>query len=340
MTMPSSTSSVGRYPSLSLYSSYSSYPSYKSAGSTSASYLNRTTSLDRSYSASSGASSYFRYSGGTKALSTLPPRPTYSTSTDTYRSSRSVRVSPNRSSFSRLSSDSSLDRETSSRYSSLSRPPRDYSASRESGYYTSSSSYLPRSSVDYSNANGDLSRRSSLYRRDSATSTEDDSMRVSERIRALEGWRDPVEERLAQRRRRLGLSPSRDSGSRSPRPRPGLREDNRRAGAYDEENGNESSGEARPSVTELCRMYNSNLNIVNGDASTLHELSGCSGGAGPCLALKDPSIGDRTPRSRQDSFKDGKDSPLDSPKTARRCSPKPRSPPRKDLDDLSKVEFL
>ncbi|XP_069961520.1 uncharacterized protein [Cherax quadricarinatus] len=134
MPVPPSSPSVGtRYPS------YAHYPSSYRSPST---YLSRTTSLDRSsYSSSYGSnysSSNYSSSSSYGSKYSLPPRPAYSSSSDTYRSSRSLRQSPVRATYSRLSSDSQLEGPvTSSRYTSrYSRDSatRESSSSRDSSY--------------------------------------------------------------------------------------------------------------------------------------------------------------------------------------------------------------
>ncbi|XP_066961915.1 ubiquitin carboxyl-terminal hydrolase 2-like isoform X1 [Macrobrachium rosenbergii] len=151
MPVPPSSPSVGtsRYPS---YTSYSS--SYRSPSSSS--YSGRTTSLDRSpYLSTYGSSYSSNYSTSTYTSKySRPPIPSYSVATDTYRSSRSLRQSPVRPTYSRLSSDSSLESSLSSRYSTsrYSRDKRDVSTSRDSGYGSRLSSR--DRSVDIINGNG------------------------------------------------------------------------------------------------------------------------------------------------------------------------------------------
>lgn len=283
--MPSSTSSVGKY---STYSIYSSYPSYRTPSSSS--YSSRTTSLDRSsYSSNNvGGSNYYRYSS--KASSILPPRSNYGSSYSDSLRSRNLRSSPTRSSYhhrlvdtGRLLDTGNSDRE--SRYSSS--RIRDYSSSRDSGY---SSHYTPREhSVDYSYTNGDVRRRGSsvLGKRsefiNNSIDCEEDTMKVSDRIKAFESRNNSDEDRLEMRRRRLGLSPTKDITATTTNIRNGLltkssrlSDDNRKS---NEENGNENGIDTDRTISNLCRKYNLNLNLTNGDDYLHREIpTGCSGG--------------------------------------------------------------
>ncbi|XP_045620640.1 ubiquitin carboxyl-terminal hydrolase 2 isoform X2 [Procambarus clarkii] len=246
MPVPPSTPTVGtRYPS------YTHYPSYRTPSS--AAYLARTTSLDRSsytssYGSSSSSSSYgSSYGSAFASKYSLPPRPSYSASSDTYRSSRSLRQSPVRPSYSRLSSDSQLESpppaaSSSSRYTSrYSRDSanRETSTSRDSGY---SSRLASRDrSIDAVNGNGidtshfgpSPSSYACNYRweaREKDKSAEDDSnqngeaekVRITDRIRAFETRTSAREsgggllagrESAVPSSRDTGFSSSRESGS-------------------------------------------------------------------------------------------------------------------------------
>ncbi|CAL4060933.1 unnamed protein product [Meganyctiphanes norvegica] len=203
MPVPPSSSSVGRY---STYTS--SYGSYRPAST--ASYLGRTTSLDRAnnssyggYSTNYGTSSYSRsYSTSASkypsASSSRPPLPNYSSS-EPYRSSRSTRVSPVRSTYSRLSSaDSYLDSSTSRFSSRLKDRDSVERAVKDSGYSSRISSR--DRSLDLSNGNGldsshfgpTVSSYASSYSWDKSDDKADDEnaeaekVKISERIRAFE----------------------------------------------------------------------------------------------------------------------------------------------------------
>ncbi|XP_071541979.1 uncharacterized protein [Panulirus ornatus] len=219
MPVPPSSPAVGtRYPS---YTSYS----YRSPSSSS--YLGRTTSLDRSYTSSYGSS----YTSAYSSKYSLPPRPAYSSVSDSYRSSRSLRQSPVRPSYSRLSSDSHIETSTTSRYSS--RYGRDIinretSSSRDSGYGSRLSSR--DRSVDAVNGNGvdtghfgssSSSSYGSSYRwesREKDKASQDDSsnqngetekVRITDRIRAFET--------RSSARESGGLLAGRESGTSSTR---------------------------------------------------------------------------------------------------------------------------
>ena len=155
MPVPPSTTSVGRYSSYN-----SSYSSYRPS-----SYLNRTTSLERSNYGSSSTSnqkesstSNSSYGSGYSTYSVhskyaRPPRPSYSATSDTYRSSRSLRVSPVRTSYStRISSDSRVSSKDSGNENKPNRYSRDSSVSKDSGY---GSRFTSRDrSIDMVNGNG------------------------------------------------------------------------------------------------------------------------------------------------------------------------------------------
>ncbi|XP_047496003.1 ubiquitin carboxyl-terminal hydrolase Usp2-like isoform X2 [Penaeus chinensis] len=347
MPVPPTSPSVGRY------SSYSSYSSYRSPSSSS--YLGRTTSLDRSsYSSSYGGS----YTSSYSSKYARPPLPSYSSSTDTYRSSRSLRQSPARPAYSRLSSDSHIETTTpySSRYANLD-SKRDTSSSRDSGYGSRLTSR--DRSVDLVNGNGvdtshfgpshssyacnyrwEARERDKADGKDTDQNGEDEKVCISDRIRAFE-TRTSARERLglpAGRESALaslrdtGLSSSRDSGlslgdtslsrrraaraSDYPSRTSSARKSSPEAVSRDtaDENANTSS-ERRPSVTELCRKYDSNHNVTNGVARQEDEEDGSDGGSvcsgGP--ALEEATI--RPTRKAAESTR------TDSPVTARVDSP-------------------
>lgn len=310
--MPASTS-YGKYSS---YSLYSSYPSYRSPTLTS-SYLNRTTSLDRSSYLSSSASSgssgsssnYGRYYSSSKGLSALPPRPS-----DSYRTSRSLRVSPIRSTYNRLSSDSIVsDRDSKYSYSRV----RDYSLSKDSGY---DSYHTSRDrSIDLQNGNGSISRRSSLRNYDSDYDREaEERVSVSDKIRSFENWRDPTEERLAQRRRRLGLSPAREITDSLSSLR--TRSQSKENSSLEERNKKEEKSERTRQVSPYENNQNLNLEKVK-------ENLGCSGGSGPTLSNKEESLSSdiKSSRSRINSFnKDDND--LSSGSIVNSQTQRPKSP--------------
>lgn len=395
--MPPSSPSVGRY---------SSYSSYRPSSS---SYLGRTTSLDRtpfttasSYGSSYSTGTYSGYSNYSSKYS-LPPRHSYSASSDTYRSSRSLRQSPARPSYSRISSDSHLESSSpstssssTSRYSS--RYLRDSSTSKDSGYGSRLTSrdrsvdYVNGNSYDTSHFGASPSAYASNYRwesrekdkteESSATQNGDaEKVRISDRIRAFE-TRTPARENglglLAGREtlsssrdsysgssrftsgrdssvtRRRGATLSTETSSRSPSAQKTslestLRES--RDGSSSSSSKNEGAEGRRPSVTELCRKYDSNHNVTNGVARQEDEGDGsdgsvCSGDAATLLSTRkradaSSSIIDRidspTARHRLDSSSSNrvnspvslrKDSPaktrLDSPVRVRRESPSRR----------------
>ncbi|XP_068239056.1 ubiquitin carboxyl-terminal hydrolase 2-like isoform X2 [Palaemon carinicauda] len=361
MPVPPSSPSVGtsRYPS---YTSYSS--SYRSPSSSS--YSGRTTSLDRSpYLSSYGSGYTSNYSSTYTSKYSRPPIPSYSVTTDSYRSSRSLRQSPVRPTYSRLSSDSQLEpssptsRYSSSRYSSLDK--RDASTSRDSGYGSRLSSR--DRSVDIINGNGvdtshfgpTPSSYACNYRWESrdkdAKETggsndiadqngEAEKVRVTDRIRNFEtrsSYKDIGGGLLAGREsssglfsvrdggggtstsaRERGYSPAKDStssviprrrmipltlvdipkrSSSTTRKSPNSRDDD------DDRNNNTSSSnnERRPSVTELCRKYDTNHNVTNGVAKQDDEDeeedddrsdgSVCSGGPAVASADDDTALG-------------------------------------------------
>ena len=303
MPVPPSSTSIGRY-------SYSpSYSSYRPS-----SYLNRTTSLDRSnYGTStttnkeSSTTSYSGYSTYTSKYS-RPPRPSYSSTTDTYRSSRSCRVSPVRNAYSsRIGSDSKVSSKDSSNNDSKysSRYIRDSSVSKDSGYGSRLTSR--DRSVDIVNGNGidvssfgpSPSSYAFNYRWDGrhfgkpltgddgglapivtgllagkeaeGTADEEEKIKVSDRIRNFEpkssivsDAREHELESISIRRRRLGLSPARETKSRTPQPRKTSPEQTSRTIIITSNSNENTSNERRPSVTELCRKYDTNHNMSNG----------------------------------------------------------------------------
>lgn len=347
MPVPPTSPSVGRY------SSYSSYSSYRTPSSSS--YLGRTTSLDRSsYSSSYGGS----YTSSYSSKYSRPPLPSYSASTDTYRSSRSLRQSPARPAYSRLSSDSHIETTPySSRYANLVDGKRDTSSSRDSGYGSRLTSR--DRSVDLVNGNGvdtshfgpshssyacnyrwEARERDKADAKDADQNGEDEKVCISDRIRAFE-TRSSARERLglpAGRESALaslrdtGLSSSKDSGlslgdtslsrrraaraSDAPTRTSSVRKSSPEGVSRDaaDENANTSS-ERRPSVTELCRKYDSNHNVTNGVARQEDEEDGSDGGSvcsgGP--ALEEATI--RPTRKAAESTR------TDSPITARVDSP-------------------
>ncbi|XP_042873496.1 ubiquitin carboxyl-terminal hydrolase Usp2-like isoform X2 [Penaeus japonicus] len=346
MPVPPTSPSVGRY------SSYSSYSSYRSPSSSS--YLGRTTSLDRSsYSSSYGGN----YTSSYSSKYSRPPLPSYSASTDTYRSSRSLRQSPARPAYSRLSSDSHIETTSyASRYANLD-SKRDASSSRDSGYGSRLTSR--DRSVDLVNGNGvdtshfgpshssyacnyrwEARERDKAEGKDADQNGEDEKVCISDRIRAFE-TRSSARERLglpAGRESALtslrdtGLSSSRDSGlslgdtslsrrraartSDAPSRTTSARKSSPEVISRDtaDENAN-TSNERRPSVTELCRKYDSNHNVTNGVARQEDEEDGSDGGS-VCSgghAVEEATI--RTTRKAAESSR------TDSPVTARVDSP-------------------
>ncbi|KAK4293115.1 hypothetical protein Pmani_034160 [Petrolisthes manimaculis] len=299
MPVPPSSSAVG-----SRYSSYSSYSSYRNPSSSA--YLGRTTSLDRSPYTGSGYAS--TYSSSYSSKYALPPRPTYSTSSDTYRSSRSLRQSPVRSSYSRLNSDSETAPSTSrygSRYTRDS--TRESSTSRDSGYGSRLTSrdrsvdLVNGNSLDTSHFGPSPSSYACNYRweireRDkngdddtSAQNGESEKVHISDRIRAFEtrtpdslvglpagressaSSRDTIpsgssrylsaRDSSSVRRRPYGASA--DTHSRSP----SASKASPLAARKDTPETSSKKGsveDRRPSVTELCRKYDSNHNVTNG----------------------------------------------------------------------------
>lgn len=346
MPVPPTSPSVGRY------SSYSSYSSYRSPSSSS--YLGRTTSLDRSsYSSSYGGS----YTSSYSSKYSRPPLPSYSASTDTYRSSRSLRQSPARPAYSRLSSDSHIESTPySSRYANLD-SKRDTSSSRDSGYGSRLTSR--DRSVDLVNGNGvdtshfgpshssyacnyrwEARERDKADAKDADQNGEDEKVCISDRIRAFE-TRSSARERLglpAGRESALtslrdtGLSSSRDSGlslgdtslsrrraaraSDFPSRTSSARKSSPEAVSRDaaDENANTSS-ERRPSVTELCRKYDSNHNVTNGVARQEDEEDGSDGGS---VCSGGPALEEATVRPTR---KAAESTRTDSPVTARVDSP-------------------
>lgn len=346
MPVPPTSPSVGRY------SSYSSYSSYRSPSSSS--YLGRTTSLDRSsYSSSYGGS----YTSSYSSKYSRPPLPSYSASTDTYRSSRSLRQSPARPGYSRLSSDSHIETTPySSRYANLD-SKRDTSSSRDSGYGSRLTSR--DRSVDLVNGNGvdtshfgpshssyacnyrwEARERDKADAKDADQNGEDEKVCISDRIRAFE-TRSSARERLglpAGRESALtslrdtGLSSSRDSGlslgdtslsrrraaraSDFPSRTSSARKSSPEAVSRDaaDENANTSS-ERRPSVTELCRKYDSNHNVTNGVARQEDEEDGSDGGS---VCSGGPALEEATVRPTR---KAAESTRTDSPVTARVDSP-------------------
>ncbi|XP_050712880.1 ubiquitin carboxyl-terminal hydrolase 2-like isoform X2 [Eriocheir sinensis] len=325
MPVPPSSPSVG--------TRYSTYNSYRPSSS---SYLGRTTSLDRTpftpsssaYGGSYSTSSYSGYSSYASKYS-LPPRPSYSSSSDTFRSSRSLRQSPARPSYSRISSDSHLESSSPSSSSSstsryTSRYLRDSSTSRDSGYGSRVTSrdrsvdYVNGNSYDTSHFGASPSSYAANYRwesRDKDKTEENDSasqngdaekVRISDRIRAFE-TRTPARENglglLAGREtltssrepfsgssrylsgrdssvtRRRGATLSTDT-SRSPSAHKSSSESTLREsrdGSTSSSSKNEGSEGRRPSVTELCRKYDTNHNVTNGVARQEDDGEGSDG---------------------------------------------------------------
>ncbi|KAK7073359.1 hypothetical protein SK128_005634, partial [Halocaridina rubra] len=385
MPVPPPSPSVGsRYPS---YTSYSS--SYRSPSS---SY--RATSLDRSsyisnYTSSPYTSSYGSGSSSYSSKYSRPPLPSYSISTDTYRSSRSLRQSPVRPSYSRLTSDSQLESSSSpyrysSRYSRDS-TNRDTSTSRDSGYGSRLSSrdrsvdVINGNSIDTSHFGPSPSSYACNYRWESREKDQDDAsndtadhngevekVRVTDRIRAFES-RGPAREvggLLAGREsavfslhdREGGYSPARDSGlayrrrhiipitltdftpaqtsSTAARKSPSNGQDE------DDDNGRTVNSERRPSVTELCRKYDTNHNVTNGlikqdDDEDASDGSVCSGDPTaeeePGVSAEASSLRKTRPRATSKTRKERVHSPVgaresttsrfDSPSRAHRDSP-------------------
>ena len=374
--MPPSSPSVG--------TRYSTYSSYRSPSSSS--YLGRTTSLDRTpytpastYGSSYSSSTYGGYSNYSSSKYSLPPRPSYSAS-DAYRSSRSLRQSPARPSYSRISSDSHLESSSpssssTSRYSS--RYLRDSSASRDSGYGSRLTSrdrsvdYVNGNSYDTSHFGPSPSSYASNYRwesRDKDKTEENDitsqngdaeKVRITDRIRAFE-TRTPARENglglLAGREilpssrdsfsgssrftsardssvtRRRGAALSTDISSRSPSAHKAsteslLRES--RDGSSSSTTKYEGAEGRRPSVTELCRKYDTNHNVTNGVARQEDEGEGSDGSGysseAAHRALDTSTLLSLRKRADASSLSDRTDSPttlrLDSPSSIRVSSP-------------------
>lgn len=380
MPVPPSSPSVG--------TRYSTYSSYRSPSSSS--YLGRTTSLDRTpytttstYGSTYSSSTYGGYSNYSSSKYSLPPRPSYSASSDTYRSSRSLRQSPARPAYSRISSDSHLETSSPSSSSSTSRYTsrylRDSSASRDSGYgsrFTSrdrSVDYVNGNSYDTSHFGATPSSYASNYRWESLhkDKTEENNLssqngdaekvRITDRIRAFE-TRPPAREnglgllagresltssrdyssassRLTTGRdssvtRRRGAALSTDTSSRSPSAHKTsteniLRESRDGSSSSSSTAKYEGAEGRRPSVTELCRKYDTNHNVTNGVARQDDEGEGSDGSGYSSeavqRALDISSIPSTRKRTDASSLSDRTDSPttlrLDSPSSGRVSSP-------------------